>query len=164
MKRSIRTILRFTKEEAEVQKQALPFVPARYIRTFDVISEGICVLLRRRRRIEKEFVSARYIRTSEAFSEHERHPSGFQKIFPSFSKECLSLRYSANFRRSRLVQVCFLLHFFLPTMKKDFFSLPQERYLPNRCLNPLGVESFMELLTVILEVVCLSEGSYGDAE
>ena len=32
-------ILRFTKEETEVRKQALPFVPARYIRTFDVISE-----------------------------------------------------------------------------------------------------------------------------
>ena len=41
-------ILRFTKEEAEVRKQAFPFVPARYIRTFDVISEVNCVLPRRR--------------------------------------------------------------------------------------------------------------------
>ena len=38
----------FTKEEAEVRKQALPFVPARYIRTFDVISEVKFVLPRRR--------------------------------------------------------------------------------------------------------------------
>ena len=29
-------ILRFTKEETEVEKQAFPFVPARYIPTFDV--------------------------------------------------------------------------------------------------------------------------------
>ena len=38
----IRTILRFTKKEAD------PFDPARYIRSFDVISE---VLLRRRRKL-----------------------------------------------------------------------------------------------------------------
>ena len=31
--------LRFTNEEAEFRKQAFPFVPARYIRTFDVLSE-----------------------------------------------------------------------------------------------------------------------------
>ena len=30
--------MRFTMEEADVRKQALPFVPARSIRTFDVIS------------------------------------------------------------------------------------------------------------------------------
>ena len=38
----------------------------------NVLSEVICVLLRRRRRIKKAlaFVSARYIRNSEAFSEH----------------------------------------------------------------------------------------------
>ena len=41
-------ILRVTKQEAEVRKQALPFVPARYIRTFDVISEVNYVLPRRR--------------------------------------------------------------------------------------------------------------------
>ena len=41
-------ILRFTKEEAEIRKQAFPFVPARYIRTFDVISEVNCVLSTRR--------------------------------------------------------------------------------------------------------------------
>ena len=35
-------IFRFTKEEAEVRKQALPFVPARYIRTFEVIFEDNC--------------------------------------------------------------------------------------------------------------------------
>ena len=49
-------ILRFTKEEADVPKQAFPFVPARYIRTFDVISEVNCVFLRRK--LEK----LRYIR------------------------------------------------------------------------------------------------------
>ena len=38
--------LRFTKEEAGVRKQALPFVLARYIRMFDVISEVNCVLPR----------------------------------------------------------------------------------------------------------------------
>ena len=46
----IRTLLRFTEEEAEVWKQALPFVPARYIRT------------------------------SDAFSEHWRHPLGVSKL------------------------------------------------------------------------------------
>ena len=39
---TLHLIFRFTKEEPEVQKQALPFVPARYIRTFDVISEVNC--------------------------------------------------------------------------------------------------------------------------
>ena len=42
-------MLRFTKKEAEVREQALSFVPARYIRTFDVISGVIDVLLRRKR-------------------------------------------------------------------------------------------------------------------
>ena len=42
-------MLRFTKEEAEAQKSAPPFVPARYIRTFDVVSVVNCVLLRRTR-------------------------------------------------------------------------------------------------------------------
>ena len=46
-------ILRFTKEEADVQKQAFPFVPARYIRTFDVTAEVNCVFLRRKRKFEK---------------------------------------------------------------------------------------------------------------
>ena len=46
-------ILRFTKEETEVRKQAFPFVPARYIRTFDVISEVNCVFVRRKRSFEK---------------------------------------------------------------------------------------------------------------
>ena len=75
--------MRFTKEETDVQKQALSFVPARYIRTVVVISEVICVELIRRRRIKKalEIVSARYIRTSEAFSEHEKHPLGVSKLF-----------------------------------------------------------------------------------
>ena len=45
-------ILRFTKEQAGVRKHAFPFVPARYIRTFDVISEVDCVFLRRKRRFE----------------------------------------------------------------------------------------------------------------
>ena len=56
-------ILRFTKEEAEVRKRAFPFVPARYIRTFDVISEVNCVFLRRKRRFEK----LRYIRILTLF-------------------------------------------------------------------------------------------------
>ena len=43
----MRIMLRFKKEEAEVQKSAPPFVPVRYIRTFDVMSEVNCVLLRR---------------------------------------------------------------------------------------------------------------------
>ena len=47
-------ILRFTKEEAEVRKQALPFVPARYIRTFDVIFEVNCILLQRKQRFENK--------------------------------------------------------------------------------------------------------------
>ena len=41
--RYIRTMLRFTKEKAEVRKQTLSFVLVRYIRTFDVISEVIWV-------------------------------------------------------------------------------------------------------------------------
>ena len=43
----------FYYEEAEVQKQGIPFIPARYMRTFDVISKVICVLLRKKRRIKK---------------------------------------------------------------------------------------------------------------
>ena len=39
-------MLRFT--EADVRKSAPPFVPARYIRIFDVISEVNCVLLRKK--------------------------------------------------------------------------------------------------------------------
>ena len=45
--------MRFTEEEAGVQKQAIPFVPARYTRNFDIISEpaqaskmlGVCVII-----------------------------------------------------------------------------------------------------------------------
>ena len=68
--------MRFTEEKAEVQKQALPFVPARYIPTFEVISEVTCVLLGRRQRIKNAvaFNSARYIRTSGALSEQKSHP------------------------------------------------------------------------------------------
>ena len=44
----MRIMLRFT-EEAEVRKSAPPFVPARYTRTDDVVSEVNCVLLRRTR-------------------------------------------------------------------------------------------------------------------
>ena len=47
--------MRFTQEEAEVQKQPLSIDPARYIRT------------------------------SEAFSEHERHPLGVSLILSEFS-------------------------------------------------------------------------------
>ena len=46
-------ILRFTKEEAEVRKQASPFVPPHYIPTFAVMSEGNCVFLRRKRKFKK---------------------------------------------------------------------------------------------------------------
>ena len=37
--RYIRTIVRFTKEEAEVRKQAHLFLPARYIQTSEAFSE-----------------------------------------------------------------------------------------------------------------------------
>ena len=40
--------------QADVRKQTLPFVPARYILTFDVISEAICVILKMRRKFEKK--------------------------------------------------------------------------------------------------------------
>ena len=94
---TIQTILRFTKEETEF------LFPERYIRTFDVISEVICILPRRSCRIKKVlvFVSARYIRTSEAFSEHEPHPLGvsifcevFTNVLDIFSKRFLSLTYA----------------------------------------------------------------------
>ena len=106
----------FRHYETAQTSQAVPFVPARYIRSFHVLSEVIYVLLRRKRRIEKSFafVSARYIRTSEAFSEHERHPLDFLKPFSEFFITCIFLilrflrfRYSADFRRSRLVRKCF---------------------------------------------------------
>ena len=48
----INLILRFTKEEAEVRKQGLTFVPACYMRTFDVISEVNCVFLQRKQRFK----------------------------------------------------------------------------------------------------------------
>ena len=57
----IRTILRSNKEEAEVPKQVLPFVPARYFRT------------------------------SEAFSEHERHFFVVLRVFREFFKNVLSI-------------------------------------------------------------------------
>ena len=41
-------LLRFTKEEAEVRKQAFLFVPALYIRTCEVISVVHCVFLQRK--------------------------------------------------------------------------------------------------------------------
>ena len=44
----IRTMVSFTKD-VEDRKQPLPFVPARYIRTLDVISEVICDSLSRSR-------------------------------------------------------------------------------------------------------------------
>ena len=64
--RYIQTLLRFTEEQAKVREQAVPFIPPCYIRTVDGISEVFCVLLRRRRRIEKSlaFVSGRCIRIS----------------------------------------------------------------------------------------------------
>ena len=39
-------MLRFTMEGAKVRKSAPPFVPTRYIRTFHVVFEVFCVLLR----------------------------------------------------------------------------------------------------------------------
>ena len=75
------TILRFTKDEGEVRKEALAFV------------------------------SVRDIRTSEAFSGHERHPCGALKrrlLYPQHiqkSLRVLSLRCTADFRRSRFVDV-----------------------------------------------------------
>ena len=60
-------ILRFTEEEAGVRKQALLFVPARYIRTFDVISEVNCVLLRRKLMFETITFEAQVIHFIEFF-------------------------------------------------------------------------------------------------
>ena len=58
----------FTKEDADVRKQALAFAPPRYIRTLDVMSEVNCVLLRRIRMIKKIACIRR--RTFKAFSVH----------------------------------------------------------------------------------------------
>ena len=77
-------MLRFTKEEAEVQKQALSFVPARYIRTSEASSEHVRLPL------------------SETFCElfiKERHEHNMKTL------RFLSLSYSADFGRSRLVKV-----------------------------------------------------------
>ena len=49
----IRTILRFTKQEVEVRETALPFLQARKIRNFDVISEVNWAIVRRRSRFKK---------------------------------------------------------------------------------------------------------------
>ena len=76
VKRYIRIIFRLTKEEAEVQK-ALPFGPARYIRSL-----------------------RRYTPQQIGFSKNPKGPP-----FYNFKKfELLSLRYGADFKRSRLVQ------------------------------------------------------------
>ena len=66
-RRHFRTILRFTKEETEVRKQALPFVPAHHIRILDAISEVICVLLSRMIKKELAFVSVRYTMVSKSY-------------------------------------------------------------------------------------------------
>ena len=120
--RYIRTFLRFTKEDEEVRKQALIFAPARYIRSLDIISEAKCVLLRRSGRIQKSlvFVSARYI-LLKRFSSTKRQRLGVSNLFCEvfFRKRsvhilktlrCLSLRYSADFGRSRLVSLLFKIY------------------------------------------------------
>ena len=79
--------MRFTKEEALVQKQALPYV------------------------------AARCIRTSEEVLENERHPLSVSKLSYAFfwkirlehilkTLRFLSRRNSADSRRSRLVSFC----------------------------------------------------------
>ena len=92
--RYIRTTLRFTKEEAEVRKQALPYVTARCIRTLDVISEVICVLMKKSRRIGKKalaFVSALYIHFWSVFRALKT-PFGcfesFREFFVNQSRIC----------------------------------------------------------------------------
>ena len=57
--------LGFTKELEDVRKPAFRFFPARYIRTFVVISEVNCVFLRRKRRFKNCTTSEfwRYIRS-----------------------------------------------------------------------------------------------------
>ena len=63
----IRTILRFSKEKADVRKQALPLVTSTLYPNFlDVISEVICVLLRRSQKIKKKVLAF----VSGAISEH----------------------------------------------------------------------------------------------
>ena len=75
------------KEETAIRKQANPFVPARNNRTFDVISEVVCVLLRKRGRIEKKSSHLSQHTTSELL---KRFPStkgalwGFSKLFSEF--------------------------------------------------------------------------------
>ena len=76
--RYIRTILRFTKEEAELQKQALPFVPRGYIQTFDVISQVTCLLTEAYAWIKRSHLSQHSI---SELREHKRHPSGVSKPF-----------------------------------------------------------------------------------
>ena len=44
--------MRFTKDEAEVRTKTLSFVPLRYIRSFDLVSEAVCVLMSKRRSME----------------------------------------------------------------------------------------------------------------
>ena len=76
-------ILRFTKEEAGVRKQALPLVPARYIRIFDVISKVNCVLLWRKRRFEKIAPYTNFDLISEV-------------KLPSFTKEEVNFRLKSE--------------------------------------------------------------------
>ena len=80
----------------------------RYIRIFDVISELYSVLPRRRRRFEKRSHLGQHA-ISEVWDVTPRNKLDFQKTqrVPPFtisiSLSFLSLRYGADFRRSRLV-------------------------------------------------------------
>ena len=65
--------MRFTKEESEVER-ALPRDPARYIRTFGVISVVKCVLLRRRMfKISKDSFHTSFV--FEVFCNENHFPS-----------------------------------------------------------------------------------------
>ena len=106
---------------AEVRKKALPFVQERYIRTFDVISELWCFLLRRRR-IKKALSSVsanmksflKVFRARKAFLDVLKMFSEiFIKTSWAFRKLCAF--YSADFRRSLLV-------FVISTFKLLYFS------------------------------------------
>ena len=84
--RSFRNKFRFTEEEVRVWKQMLPFVPAGYIRAFDVISRVNCVSLRRKCRLKTALPSrqARNIQNFEAFVDHDKHPLGVSTLFCEF--------------------------------------------------------------------------------
>ena len=88
--------LRFTKEEAKVRKQVIPFVPACYIRTFDVISDMICFLLRRKRRIEFIALYPKFDVISEVNCALLRRRPRFGKSSPMWSSTLYPKRFPST--------------------------------------------------------------------